>query len=119
MERYNIPTAKHGTFTKDNIDQSDAFLESMNPPYVLKADGLAAGKGVLIIDNLQNAKDELRSMILDKKFGDAEISNKHCNFFINSKNAKFDDMKKLINYVKKQVKIKTGVILETEIEIIE
>ena len=71
MERYNIPTAKHGTFTKDNIDQSDAFLESMNPPYVLKADGLAAGKGVLIIDNLQNAKDELRSMILDKKFGDS------------------------------------------------
>ena len=71
MERYNIPTAKHGTFTKDNIDQSDAFLESMNSPYVLKADGLAAGKGVLIIDNLQNAKDELRSMILDKKFGDS------------------------------------------------
>ena len=71
MERYNIPTAKHGTFTKDNIDQSDAFLESMNPPYVLKADGLAAGKGVLIIDNLQHAKDELRSMILDKKFGDS------------------------------------------------
>ena len=71
MERYNIPTAKHGTFTKDNIGQSDAFLESMNPPYVLKADGLAAGKGVLIIDNLQNAKDELRSMILDKKFGDS------------------------------------------------
>ena len=71
MERHNIPTAKHGTFTKDNIDQSDAFLESMNPPYVLKADGLAAGKGVLIIDNLQNAKDELRSMILDKKFGDS------------------------------------------------
>ena len=71
MERYNIPTAKHGTFTKDNIDQSDAFLENMNPPYVLKADGLAAGKGVLIIDNLQNAKDELRSMILDKKFGDS------------------------------------------------
>ena len=71
MDRYNIPTAKHGTFTKDNIDQSDAFLESMNPPYVLKADGLAAGKGVLIIDNLQNAKDELRSMILDKKFGDS------------------------------------------------
>ena len=71
MERYNIPTAKHEAFTKDNIDQSDAFLESMNPPYVLKADGLAAGKGVLIIDNLQNAKDELRSMILDKKFGDS------------------------------------------------
>ena len=71
MQRYNIPTAKYGTFTKENIDQSDAFLESMNPPYVLKADGLAAGKGVLIIDNLQNAKDELRSMILDKKFGDS------------------------------------------------
>ena len=71
MQRYDIPTAKHGTFTKENIDQSDAFLESMNPPYVLKADGLAAGKGVLIINNLQDAKDELRSMILDKKFGDS------------------------------------------------
>ena len=71
MERHNIPTAKHGTFTKENIDQSDAFLESMSPPYVLKADGLAAGKGVLIINNLQEAKDELRSMILDKKFGDS------------------------------------------------
>ena len=71
MQRYNIPTAKYGTFTKENIDQSDAFLENMTPPYVLKADGLAAGKGVLIINNLQNAKDELRSMILDKKFGDS------------------------------------------------
>ena len=71
MQRYDIPTAKHGTFTKENIDQSDAFLESMSPPYVLKADGLAAGKGVLIINNLQEAKDELRSMILDKKFGDS------------------------------------------------
>ncbi|MDA2947227.1 MAG: phosphoribosylamine--glycine ligase [Actinomycetota bacterium] len=71
MKRYNIPTAKYGTFTKENIDQSDSFLESMTPPYVLKADGLAAGKGVLIINNLQKAKDELRSMILDKKFGDS------------------------------------------------
>ncbi len=60
-----------------------------------------------------------KSVSLDKKFGDAKISNKHCNFFINSKNAKFDDMKKLINYVKNQVKIKTGIALETEIEIIE
>tara|TARA_B100000214_G_scaffold367648_1_gene338073 strand:+ start:519 stop:1421 length:903 start_codon:yes stop_codon:yes gene_type:complete len=60
-----------------------------------------------------------KSVSLDKKFGDAKISNKHCNFFINSKNAKFDDMKKLINYVKNQVKIKTGITLETEIEIIE
>ena len=71
MERHNIPTAKHQTFTKENIDQSDAFLESMNPPYVLKADGLAAGKGVLIINNLQDAKDELKSMIFEKKFGDS------------------------------------------------
>jgi len=71
MKRYNIPTAKYGTFTKENIDQSDSFLESMTPPYVLKADGLAAGKGVLIVNNLQKAKDELRSMILDKKFGDS------------------------------------------------
>ncbi len=60
-----------------------------------------------------------KSVSLDKKFGDAKISNKHCNFFINSKNTKFDYMKKLINYVKNQVKIKTGIALETEIEIIE
>jgi phosphoribosylamine--glycine ligase len=71
MEKYNIPTAKHKTFSIENINQADSFLESMNPPYVLKADGLAAGKGVLILKNLDEAKLELRNMILDKKFGDS------------------------------------------------
>ena len=71
MEKYNIPTAKHKTFSIENINQADKFLDSMNPPYVLKADGLAAGKGVLILKNLDEAKLELRNMILDKKFGDS------------------------------------------------
>ncbi len=71
MEKYNIPTAKHKTFSIENINQADSFLDSMNPPYVLKADGLAAGKGVLILKNLDEAKLELRNMILDKKFGDS------------------------------------------------
>ena len=48
MKKYNIPTARHKTFTAENINQADSFLESMTPPYVLKADGLAAGKGVII-----------------------------------------------------------------------
>ena len=71
MERHNIPTAKHGTFTRDNIDEAYMFLDNMSSPYVLKADGLAAGKGVLIIHNLEEAKQELRSMIFDKKFGES------------------------------------------------
>ena len=71
MERYNIPSAKHGTFTRDNIDQAYMFLDNMSSPYVLKADGLAAGKGVLIIHDLEEAKQELRSMIFDKKFGES------------------------------------------------
>ena len=71
MEKYNIPTAKHKTFSIENINQADSFLESMNPPYVLKADGLAAGKGVLILKDIDEAKLELRNMILDKKFGDS------------------------------------------------
>jgi len=58
------------------------------------------------------------SVPLDKKFGDAQISKKHCNFFVNSNNASFDDMKNLIEFVKKNVKLKTGIELETEIEII-
>ena len=51
MARHSIPTAKYGTFTKDTLDAGYAFLDKMNAPYVLKADGLAAGKGVLILDN--------------------------------------------------------------------
>lgn len=71
MKRHNIPTAKYQTFTKDTLEEGYAFLKSLKPPYVLKADGLAAGKGVLILDNLEEAKNELKSMLSDAKFGDA------------------------------------------------
>lgn len=71
MKRHNIPTAKYGTFTKDTLKEGYAFLEKMNSPYVLKADGLAAGKGVLILHELKEAKTELKSMLSDAKFGDA------------------------------------------------
>jgi len=74
MARHSIPTAKYGTFTKDTLEAGYAFLEKMNAPYVLKADGLAAGKGVLILDNLPEAKKELKSMLADAKFGDASSS---------------------------------------------
>ena len=60
-----------------------------------------------------------KSVPLDIKFGDAEISNKHCNFFVNKNNATFKDMKKLIEFVKKKVKLTTGINIETEIEIIQ
>ena len=71
MFRNNIPCAKSKTFNKSNISEGISFLEKINPPYVLKADGLAAGKGVLILDDLEEAKTELSKMILDEKFGDA------------------------------------------------
>lgn len=71
MIRHEIPTAKYKAFTKDNLEEGYAFLESLDAPYVLKADGLAAGKGVLILDNLQGAKDELKAMVADAKFGNA------------------------------------------------
>ncbi len=71
MERHSIPTARYGTFTKDTLEDGYAFLETMEPPFVLKADGLAAGKGVLIIDNLKEAKEELKNMLADAKFGEA------------------------------------------------
>ena len=60
-----------------------------------------------------------KSVPLESKFGDAKISNKHCNFFVNSGKATFNDMKKLIEFVRKNVRLKTGIKLETEIEIIE
>ena len=71
MQKHDVPTAAYQSFTKDTLDQGCAFLETLNPPYVLKADGLAAGKGVLIIDDLQEAKSELKSMLADAKFGAA------------------------------------------------
>lgn len=70
MLRNNVPTAAHFTATAENLEESFAFLETQQAPYVLKADGLAAGKGVLIIPDLETAKAELRAM-LQGKFGDA------------------------------------------------
>lgn len=68
--RNNIPTAKYLTVTKENLSDGIAFLQTMNPPYVLKADGLAAGKGVLIIDSPEEAKNSLNEMLAGQ-FGDA------------------------------------------------
>lgn len=73
MQRNGIPTASCFTVTSANIDEGIRHLETMNAPYVLKADGLAAGKGVLIIDDLQEAQNELRNM-LSGKFGDASAT---------------------------------------------
>ena len=63
MVRHSIPTARYRSFTADNLEEGYAFLEQLKAPYVLKADGLAAGKGVLIIDSLQEAKDSLKEML--------------------------------------------------------
>ncbi len=71
MQRHNIPTAAYKTFTRDTLKEGQKFLSTLNAPYVLKADGLAAGKGVLILDNLKEAKQELKAMLEDAKFGDA------------------------------------------------
>ena len=71
MQRHNIPTAKYKSFNKDTLQEGYDFLETLTPPYVLKADGLAAGKGVLIINSISEAKSELESMLLDSKFGQA------------------------------------------------
>jgi len=71
MIRHNIPTAAYESFTKDNVEDGYKFLETLNPPYVLKADGLAAGKGVLILNDLDEAKLELKQMLVEAKFGDA------------------------------------------------
>ena len=71
MQRHNIPTAAYRTFTTDTLKDGIAFLDTLKPPYVLKADGLAAGKGVLILPSLKEAKQELTSMLRDAKFGEA------------------------------------------------
>jgi len=71
MLKNNIPTAAYKTFDVDNLHEASAFLETLNPPYVLKADGLAAGKGVLILDSIEEAKAMLNDMIINKKFGKA------------------------------------------------
>ena len=69
LVRHNIPTAAYESFTKDNLEAGFAFLETLKPPYVLKADGLAAGKGVLILSDIKEAKQELKNMLVESKFG--------------------------------------------------
>jgi phosphoribosylamine--glycine ligase len=71
MIRHDIPTAKYQAFTKNNLNEGYAFLENLEAPYVLKADGLASGKGVLILNNIEDAKTELKAMVSDSKFGEA------------------------------------------------
>lgn len=74
MFRHNIPTAAYESFTAATVEKGHEFLETLNPPYVLKADGLAAGKGVLIINDLTEAKEELTNMLTNKKFGEASTT---------------------------------------------
>ena len=89
MQRHGIPTAQYQSFTKETLPEGQAFLESLHSPYVLKADGLAAGKGVLIIDNLPEAQNELEAM-LSGSFGKASetvvveefLSGIECSVFV-------------------------------------
>jgi len=71
LVKHGIPTARYQSFTKDTVEEGCRFLTTLNAPYVLKADGLAAGKGVLILTDLEEAQNELRNMLVDAKFGDA------------------------------------------------
>ncbi len=74
MMRHHIPTARYQTFTQAELKEGLTFLKTLNPPYVLKADGLAAGKGVIISSNLEHASNELTEMLQNLKFGDASSS---------------------------------------------
>jgi len=71
LVKHKIPTAAYDSFTKETVEKGCKFLETLEPPYVLKADGLAAGKGVLILHELAEAKAELRNMLVNEKFGAA------------------------------------------------
>jgi phosphoribosylamine--glycine ligase len=71
LMKHNIPTAAYDSFTAETVEKGCQFLETLQPPYVLKADGLAAGKGVLIIQDLAEAQAELRNMLVHQKFGTA------------------------------------------------
>jgi phosphoribosylamine--glycine ligase len=71
MKVHNIPTARYDSFTKETVEEGCRFLETMKAPYVLKADGLAGGKGVLIMESLADAQNELREMLVGQKFGHA------------------------------------------------
>lgn len=89
MEKYGIPTARHRTFNTDTLEEGLHYLESLNPPYVLKADGLCAGKGVLILPTLEEAKKEMKEM-LSGMFGQASskvvveefLSGIECSVFV-------------------------------------
>lgn len=74
MQKHGVPTARYQSFTKETLEEGFAFLETLAPPFVLKADGLAAGKGVLILNSLQEAKIELEEMVSNKKFGEASTT---------------------------------------------
>ena len=74
MEKNGVPTARYQSFTADNLEEGYSFLETLNPPFVLKADGLAAGKGVLILDDINEAKAELKEMLENQKFGEASAT---------------------------------------------
>lgn len=71
MQRHDIPTARYQSFTSEQLGESDAFLETLRPPYVIKADGLAAGKGVVILDSIDEARKAVREMLEERKFGAA------------------------------------------------
>ncbi len=71
MKKYKIPTAQYASFKKHQFKQALDYLESISPPYVLKADGLASGKGVVILNNRLDAEKELKEMLIDNKFGAA------------------------------------------------
>ena len=71
MQKHGVPTARYKSFTKENLTEGFTFLETLKPPFVLKADGLAAGKGVLILNSLSEAKSELTEMVSNQKFGEA------------------------------------------------
>ena len=74
MQKHGVPTARYQSFTKHNLEEGYAFLETLQPPFVLKADGLAGGKGVLILDSLEEAKTQLKEMVSNLKFGDASAT---------------------------------------------
>lgn len=71
MERHNIPTARYKSFDKDSVNEARVFLETLKPPYVIKADGLAAGKGVIITNSIEEAAQTVQSMVVDAAFGKA------------------------------------------------
>lgn len=90
MQKYQIPTARYNTFSSQTVTEGKEFLRTLKPPYVLKADGLAAGKGVVILPTIQEAERELEDMLLNSKFGAASskvvieefLSGIECSVFV-------------------------------------